>query len=172
MWLSQKTAGKNGINAIIKSNYQNSTAHQLLSSAFFSILLLYMCVRVMLYMYIYTHTGKEKGERESIFILFISLGYVGMEFLGYTAVKLGIYKDLMKDSVSCSFVCSVFLFYLLGTLAEKLQTFLTSRYFIKTVSPSVSTLLCYQVTRESDKGICVNVSQHTLLTQAYVQHWK
>lgn len=56
-----------------------------------------MCVRVMLYMYIYTHTGKEKGERESIFILFISLGCVGMEFLGYTAVKLGLYKDLMKD---------------------------------------------------------------------------
>lgn len=52
--------------------------------------LCYICISIYI-------QGKEKGERESIFILFISLGYVGMEFLGYTAVKLGLYKDLMKD---------------------------------------------------------------------------
>lgn len=97
MRLSQKTSGKNGINAIIKSDYQDSTAHQLLSSAFFQDFY-YICVRVLCYICIPIHIqGKEKGERESIFILFISSGYVGMEFLGYAAVKLGLYKDLMKD---------------------------------------------------------------------------
>lgn len=128
----------------------------------------------MLYMYIYTHTWEGKRERggECSFCSFLWGKYVGMEFLGYTAMKLGLYKDLMKDVYRSHLSEVYFYFNLMGTLAEKPQTFLTSRYFIKTVSPPVSTLLCYRVTGASDKGICANVSQHTLLTQACVQHRK
>lgn len=171
MWLSQKTAGKNGINAIIKVIIRIALHTSCSHRPFFNTSNIYVCACYVIYVYLYTYREGKGREGEHIhFFHFFGVCWNGISGLHCRETRP--LQGPNERRVSCSFICSVFLFYLLGTLAEKLQPFLTSWYFIKTVSPSVSTLLCYQVTRESDKGICVNVSQHTLLTQACVQHWK
>lgn len=85
-----------------------------------------MRVCYVIYVYLYTYRGEKKRGKAYLFCSFLWGKYVGVEFLGYTAMKLGLYKGLMKD-VYRSHLSQVYSYFnLMGTLAEKLQTFLTS----------------------------------------------